>query len=40
MDYGFVQGNKTTTDANGSLVTSNEFYNCYILIADKYSRHL
>ena len=40
MDYGFVQGDKTTTDANDSLITSNEGYNCYLLIADKYSRHL
>ena len=40
MDYGFVQGNKTFKSENAPLITSKEEYNCYLLIADKFSRYL
>ena len=40
MDYGFVRGNDITKPDDGPLITSKEGYNCYLLIADEYSRHL
>ena len=40
MDYGFVRGNTTIKNETGPLITSKEGYNCYLLIADEYSRHL
>ncbi len=40
MDYGFVRGASAVKNENGSLITSNDGYNCYLLIADEFSRHL
>ena len=40
MDFGFVRGKTVTRNKDGPLLTSNEGYNCYLLIADEYSRYL
>ena len=40
MDYGFVRGKKVIKSEDGPLVTSKEGFNCYLLIADEFSRHL
>ena len=40
MDYGFLRGTQTTKNENGPLITSQDGYNCYLLIVDEYSRHL
>ena len=40
MDFGFVHGDTVTKSEEGPLLTSNKGYNCYLLIADKYSRYL
>ena len=40
MDYGFVRGAHTTKNEDGPLITSKQGYNCYLLIADEFSRHL
>ena len=40
MDFGFVCGDTVTKSKDSPLLTSNEGYNCYLLIADEYSRYL
>ena len=40
MDYGFVRGKLAIKNENGSLTTSKDGYNCYLLIVYEYSRHL
>ena len=40
MDYGFVRGETVTKAEDGPLLTSNEGYNCYLLIVDEYSRYM
>ena len=39
MNYGFVRGLTTIINEFGPLVISKEGYNCYLLVADEYSRH-
>ena len=40
MEYGFVRGKSVTKGEDIPLITSRNGYNCYLLIASKYSRHL
>ena len=40
MDYCVIRGAHTTKNEDGLLITSKEGYNCYLLIADEFSRHL
>ena len=40
MDYGFVRGKVVIKKEDVPLITIKEDYNCYLLIVDKYSRHL
>ena len=40
MDFRFVRGTSTTNNEDGSLITSKDGKNCYILIVDEFNRHL
>ena len=40
MDYGFVRGNDTVKNKEGPLITSNDGYNCYLMIIDEFSRYM
>ena len=40
IDYSFVRCAHTTKSEDGTLITSKEGYNCYLSIADEFSRHL
>ena len=38
--FGFVRGEATVAIEKGTLVTSKDRYNCYLLITNEFSRHL
>ena len=40
MDYGFVRGKFAEKNKDGTLITSKNGYNCYLLIQDEYSKHI
>ena len=40
VDYGFVRGKEIFESEDGPLIANKESYNCYLLVVDKYSRHL
>ena len=40
MDYGLVRGNNTIKSKTGPLITNKDGLNCYLLIVDKFSRHI
>jgi len=40
MDYRFIRGKNTVKNEQGPLIALKKGYNCYLLIADKFSRHL
>ena len=40
MDFGFVRGETMYKNEDGTLLASKGGFNCYLIIADEFSRHL